>query len=341
MLLALGLCRQAPRPRTAGRRGGRRGVHAGGRRGAPGRQHGHGALHRLRLPARRPRGQPRARRGRGRRRGRPWQPAALVRRAAAWRGRARRGGRRGRRPAGGERGRRRAGSGAWRGARGRLCQQRAGSRRSAGRVRGCARAPARGCARRAARRCAGGRRRPGQGAQWGGRGERRCERDARRQGCHPDGQAPAAGCRCRAAPRATCVGRSLCLGVSASACGARAGSSGACARRSLRQMHGRGRTRGCAGRSNPARWRGWGAAPHGGRAAAAAAAPAPAPPAQDGAGQAGGGQSADADPPRGPQEADLLWWRVSDTQVRAVDWEAVSRVEAYILMYVKTTPAQP
>jgi hypothetical protein len=84
-----------------------------------------------------------------------------------------------------------------------------------------------------------------------------------------------------------------------------------------------------------------GAAPHGGRAAAAAAAPAPAPPAQDGAGQAGGGQSADADPPRGPQEADLLWWRVSDTQVRAVDWEAVSRVEAYILMYVKTTPAQP
>jgi len=83
------------------------------------------------------------------------------------------------------------------------------------------------------------------------------------------------------------------------------------------------------------------AAPHGGRAAAAAAAPAPVQPAQDGAGQAGRGLSAAVDPPPGPQEADLLWWRVSDTQVRAVDWQAVSRVEAYILMYVKNTPGEP
>ena len=33
--------------------------------------------------------------------------------------------------------------------------------------------------------------------------------------------------------------------------------------------------------------------------------------------------------------ADRVWWRVSDTQVRAVDWETVARGQAYILMYVR------
>ena len=31
--------------------------------------------------------------------------------------------------------------------------------------------------------------------------------------------------------------------------------------------------------------------------------------------------------------AGRVWWRVSDTQVRAVDWETVARGQAYILMY--------
>ena len=33
--------------------------------------------------------------------------------------------------------------------------------------------------------------------------------------------------------------------------------------------------------------------------------------------------------------ADRVWWRVSDTQVRAVDWETVAQGQAYILMYVR------
>lgn len=34
--------------------------------------------------------------------------------------------------------------------------------------------------------------------------------------------------------------------------------------------------------------------------------------------------------------ADKVWWRVSDTQVRAVDWETVARGQAYILMYERS-----
>ena len=31
--------------------------------------------------------------------------------------------------------------------------------------------------------------------------------------------------------------------------------------------------------------------------------------------------------------ADKVWWRVSDMHVRAVDWETVSRGQAYILVH--------
>ena len=30
--------------------------------------------------------------------------------------------------------------------------------------------------------------------------------------------------------------------------------------------------------------------------------------------------------------ADKVWWRMSDTHVRAVDWETVSRRQAYLLV---------
>lgn len=37
----------------------------------------------------------------------------------------------------------------------------------------------------------------------------------------------------------------------------------------------------------------------------------------------------------GDLQGDLVWWRVSDTHVKAVDWDTVARGEAYILMYMK------